>query len=283
MTKTNWQTTSPFPLELPGKFLPQTLKIPLKPLRSLLHLPFLFLLLPGIMSLAARNIPPKEASQVYDLAGILQPGEREAIQQTLKDWRDSTSIEMAVVIDASLEGEDVFEYSLQIARGWGIGDGSANNGILLYLALEDRKLFLHIGPGLQGVIPDALAKRIIENQLKPYLREERYGEGITRSIATLQELAAGTYSGATGEDEEQPFGFFFLLFILLLYLTVSYLYRAASRRPHTYSRWGDHPSGGGMWFLPGGFGSGGGGDSGSSGGFDFGGGDFDGGGAGGDW
>ena len=173
---------------------------------------------------------------------------------------------------------------MKIAQSWGIGDKSTNNGILLYISAEDKKIFMHIGPGLQGVIPDALGKRIIENIIKPAFREQKYGEGIGSAILTLQQLAAGTYQGGKNEGVDSAYGFFFLLFILIFVIAVFFLYRSASRS-HTYSRSGDYHSPGGMWIFPGGFGSGSGGgyDGDDSGGFDFGGGDFDGGGAGGDW
>lgn len=251
------------------------------------HLPFYFL--PFFFSLSAaisfaKEIPVKANIQVYDFAGVLAPGESEMIQKALKDWQDSTSIEMAVIIDASLEDEDVFDYSLKIAQSWGIGDKSTNNGILLYISVGDKKIFMHIGPGLQGVIPDALGKRIIENQLKPAFREKKYGEGISAAILTLQQLAAGTYQGDANAIHGPPFGLFFILFLILFIVAVIILFRSASRS-HTYSRSGDYQSGGGMWIFPGGFGSGSGSgyDGDDSGGFDFGGGDFDGGGAGGDW
>jgi len=246
----------------------------------LLHL---FIII-GVYYGNAKEIPTKSTLQVYDYAGILKLNEVEILQRALKDWQDSTSIEMAVVIDKSLEDEDIFEYSLKIAQSWGIGDKSTNNGILLYISAEDKKIFMHIGPGLQGVIPDALGKRIIENIIKPAFREQKYGEGIASAILTLQELAAGTYQGGNSEGVDGAYGFFFLLFILIFVISVFFLYRSASRS-HTYSRSGDYHSPGGMWFFPsGGFGSGsGGGFDNDSGGFDFGGGDFDGGGAGGDW
>jgi uncharacterized protein len=246
----------------------------------LLHL---FIII-GVYYANAKEIPTKSTLQVYDYAGILKPNEVEFLQKALKDWQDSTSIEMAVVIDKSLEDEDIFEYSLKIAQSWGIGDKSTNNGILLYISAEDKKIFMHIGPGLQGVIPDALGKRIIENLIKPAFREQKYGEGIASAILTLQKLAAGTYQGGKGEGVDGAYGFFFLLFIFIFVIAVFFLYRSASRS-HTYSRSGDYQSPGGMWFFPGGgFGSGsGGGYDNDSGGFDFGGGGFDGGGAGGDW
>ncbi|MFN5089876.1 MAG: TPM domain-containing protein, partial [Bacteroidota bacterium] len=161
----------------------------------LLHL---FIII-GVYYGNAKEIPTKSTLQVYDYAGILKPNEVEILQRALKDWQDSTSIEMAVVIDKSLEDEDIFEYSLKIAQSWGIGDKSTNNGILLYISAEDKKIFMHIGPGLQGVIPDALGKRIIENILKPAFREQKYGEGIASAILTLQQLAAGTYQGGNSE------------------------------------------------------------------------------------
>lgn len=273
--------------------LPSAIRIPLRPLNVLAMLPSSYrrvlflssLLLLSIISAHAKEIPAKSNNvQVYDFAGVLSADEAAYLQKNLRDWQDSTSIEMAIVIDKSLEDEDVFEYSLKIARGWGVGDKSTNNGILLYVSIGDKKMFLHIGPGLQEVIPDALTKRIIENQLKPAFREQNYAQGIGLAVQTLQELAAGTYQGSENEGIDEIYGQAFFFFILIFVLVVYFLYKSASRS-HTYSRTGDYHSGGGMWFFPGSFGSGSGSgyDGNDSGGFDFGGGDFDGGGAGGDW
>lgn len=182
----------------------------------LLHL---FIII-GVNYVDAKEIPTKSTLQVYDYAGILKSNELDILQRALKDWQDSTSIEMAVVIDKSLEDEDIFEYSLKIAQSWGIGDKSTNNGILLYISAEDKKIFMHIGPGLQGVIPDALGKRIIENILKPAFREQKYGEGIASAILTLQQLAAGTYKGGKNEGVDGAYGLFFLLFILIFVIAV---------------------------------------------------------------
>ena len=110
---------------------------------------------------AAKDIPPRPSGPVADYIHLLTPSQRAALEHKLKVFNDTSSSAIVVVIDDSTEGEDIFEYSYRLASAWGIGEKGKDNGILIYIAFKDRKVFIQVGSGLEGVVPDAVAKRIV--------------------------------------------------------------------------------------------------------------------------
>lgn len=256
------------------------------------------------MEAIAKNVPqqPNPPQIVNDFAGMLNPSEKNALEQKLVKYNDTTSTQIAVVLERSLEGDDIFDYTIRLAKAWGIGQEGKNNGILLYVALEDRKIYIQTGYGAEGFLPDAIAKRIIENIIKPAFKEQRYYDGIDRATDAIISYGAGEYKADAKEEEDVAGAVMVLLFIVVIFLFILFAAIRASRNRKNDDddndggffrggRYNERSRGGGGWiFFPpiggGGWNSGGGsgwggGDSGGFGGF--GGGDFGGGGAGGDW
>lgn len=250
------------------------------------------LLCAGAAVLQAKQTPPRPVPPrlVNDYARLLSPGEAEALEQKLVAYNDSTSTQIAIVIENSLEGDDVFDYSLRLAQSWGIGQDEGDNGVLIYVALQDRKLYIQTGYGAERFLPDAMAKRIIENILKPAFREGQYYQGLDQAASVIMQLGAGEFT-AEPRHEDEGFPWMTLLLLIVLIIFFSYLSRIGRyhhRRDDDddggYWRGGRYdtgPRGGWVMFPP----SGGGGWSGGGGGGfgGFGGGDFGGGGAGGSW
>lgn len=245
--------------------------------------------------LQAKEVPPvpNPPRLVNDYVGILSSGEVAALEQKLTAYDDSTSTQVAIVIEQSLEGDDIFDYSHRLAEAWGIGREGKNNGILIYIAAGDRKLYIQTGYGAEGFLPDALAKRIIEQVITPAFRQQAYYQGLDRATDVIIDLGNGEY---TNEDLGQEGGLPFpvLLIFLIVFIVIIILISRGGGKGGGYYRRGRYDSGGGwIFFGPmGNWGGGGGGSSGSSGGSDwggggdfggFGGGDFGGGGAGGSW
>jgi len=114
---------------------------------------------------------------VTDVAGILSPEQKQALESKLVAVDDSSSNQIAVVILPSLDGYPIEEYATKLFRQWGIGNKKTNNGILLLIALEDRKVKIEVGYGLEGSIPDLTANSIIDNDIKPAFRAQAYYEG----------------------------------------------------------------------------------------------------------
>ncbi|MCB0663857.1 MAG: TPM domain-containing protein, partial [Saprospiraceae bacterium] len=123
------------------------------------------LVLTGMGLWAQKSIPPppNPPRLVNDYAGMLSAGEKQRLEDKLVAYNDSTSTQIAIVIEASLKGEDIFDYSYRIAESWGIGGGENNNGVLIYVAQNDRKVRIQTGYGVEHFLPDVMAKRIIEN------------------------------------------------------------------------------------------------------------------------
>ncbi len=229
---------------------------------------------------------PNPPRLVVDYTGTLGIGEIEALERKLVAYDDSTSTQIAIVIEQSTEGDDIFEYSRRLAETWGIGRGGKNNGVLIYIALGDRALRIQTGYGAEGFLPDALAKRIISNSIAPNFKQGKYFAGLDEATDMIMKLGSGEYLNEGGGKGGFPWEVlvFFVIFIIIVII----ISRGSGGG---LSRHGRYDSGGGwIMFGPGGFGGGGGGGSGwgggggGGGGFGgFGGGDFGGGGAGGDW
>ncbi|MBK6950052.1 MAG: TPM domain-containing protein [Haliscomenobacter sp.] len=247
----------------------------------------------------SKEVPPRPNTLVNDYAGILDQGQKTALEQKLVAYADSTSTQIAIVLESSLDGDDVFEYSFRLAEAWGIGSKGNDNGILIYAALEDRKLYIHAGPGVQGYLTDNVSKRILDQIIRPAFREGAYYVGLDKATTVMIELGAGTYSNEASGKEGNRAGS--VLLVLLIVVGVIFLFSLFSNTNDGdgggYYRGGHYDAGphgrrgGGGWIIfpgGGGWGSGGSGggnnDSGGWGDFGgFGGGGFDGGGAGGDW
>ncbi|MEM1325826.1 MAG: TPM domain-containing protein [Bacteroidota bacterium] len=263
-------------------------KLPLTYQKAFIGLIFVLLTL-GVV--AQKAIPPKPYQLVNDYVGALSGPEKRALEQKLVAYNDSTSTQIAVVIDNSLEGEDAFDYTVRLARAWGIGQGETDNGILIYIALADRQLRIQTGYGAEGFLPDALARRIIDQIIAPAFRQQQYYTGLDRATDAIIQLAAGEYTADDlergGDDSAFPLFFVFLIIFLIFFLAN----RGGGDDDDDggYYRGGRYNRGrGGGWvILPGGGGggswTGGGGGFGGGGFGGFGGGGFGGGGAGGSW
>lgn len=253
----------------------------------------------GLTILWAKQVPvsPNPPRLVNDYVNVLSPAENQALERKLVAYNDSTSTQIAIVIEASLEGDEVFEYSNRLAREWGIG-GSEDNGVLIYIAFEDRKIFIQTGYGVEGFLPDAMVSRIINEVLRPAFRENQYYQGLNSATDVMIKLGSGEYTNDTpmgSRDSSRMPPMATLIIIITIIVIFNALFRDRGGRGggggyHGGGRYGNR-GGGGWIILPGGgFGSGGGsgggwggGDFGGGGFGGFGGGDFGGGGAGGDW
>jgi len=228
-----------------------------------------------------KEVPKKPKAWVNDYTNTLPADELAHLESQIQAFTDSTGHQLAVVMEQSLEGDDLFDYSQRLAEAWGIGSKEHNNGILLYIALEDRALRIHVGYGLEGLVTDALSKRIIERTLKPRFQEGQYSEGIHEAVALLIMAASGEKVDLPGGNKELPLWAIALILALIVGIFVlAALFGnkgggAGGRSGYGGPIfWGGTLGGGG--FSSGGF-SGGGGFGG------FGGGSFGGGGASGGW
>lgn len=255
---------------------------------------------------AQKSIPKPSGFLVNDYAGMLSREQVVDLGRKLSAYADSTSTQIVIVTEKSLEGEDAFDYSYRLARSWGIGTKENDNGILIYVAQEDRAIRIQTAYGAEGFLPDAMAKRIIDQVIVPNFRKNQFYEGLDEATTIIMQLGSGEYVG----DRKRSSGgdgaaLVFVLLVVVFFLVLMWLIkRRGGGGDGGYYRGGRYDmddrrrhhrgGGGGGWiFFPGpGSGDGGGttdrsGDGwGGFGGGDFGGfggGDFGGGGAGGDW
>jgi len=231
------------------------------------------------------TLPPKPTRYVTDRAGVL--GERaEALNGRLEEFERETSNQMLVWVDRRVpENFTLEEFTVAAARKWAAGQAGKNNGVVLFVFTEDRKMRIEVGYGLEGVLPDALAHRIQEEEILPRFRSGDYAGGIEAGVTAMIAATKGEYRGtgstvASRSRRRRGSGgagcvspLLFLLFFLLLPLL-----RLSRWRTYGSRGW---RSGGGGWGGFGGFG--GGGFSGGGGGFSGGGGSFGGGGSSGSW
>ena len=236
------------------------------------------------INLFAKDIPsaPNPPVFVNDYANALQPQEKAALEQKLYDYFKQTSTQIVIVIEQSLEGDDAFGYSQKLAQSWGIGEKDKKNGLLIYVALAERKMRIQVGYGLEGAMTDAISKRIIDGILKPNFKEQNYYNGFNEATDAIIKTIAG--EEFTNDRKAKSKGFPWGLIVVIIIVLIGVFSKGG--------RGGRRGGGGGgiaealLWgtLASGGFSgrgsSGGSGDSGFGG---FGGGGFGGGGAGGDW
>jgi len=150
-----------------------------------------------------RTNPPR---LVNDFANILTSDQVEALERKLVAYDDSTSNQIAVVIVSTITDKNGQEYpiedvALKILRDWGVGNQKSNNGIVILAAIQEHKLRIEVGYGLEGAIPDMTAKSIIENDLRPNFRSEDYYKGLDAAINSIIEAARGEYKAPPGYNE----------------------------------------------------------------------------------
>ncbi len=236
--------------------------------------------------------PPNPPRLVVDLTGTLSPDQQQALEAKLVAYDDSTSNQIAVVLIPTTGDYEISEVAYQLGRKWGVGNKENNNGVVLLVAKNDRKVFIAPGYGLEGAIPDAIAKRIVENEIVPNFREQDFYRGIDFGVDALIKAAAGEYKAPAGYRKKgrvRPEEI--IVFVVFAILLIFFILRKSGKggggsfmSGRGYRNWNGPNT---MWFPPthiggssrgSGFGGGGGGGFGG-----FGGGSFGGGGAGGSW
>jgi uncharacterized protein len=246
---------------------------------------------------AAQNFP-QLSGRVVDAADILPPADEAALTQKLAALEQASSRQLVVATVPSLEGYPIEDYGYQLGRKWGIGQKGANNGMILLVAPNDRKVRIEVGYGLEPIMTDALSGEIISSQILPAFKRGDYPGGINAGadaiIAQLQappeqaeqkalEAKAKGASRGAGDDGGSPLPLVFWGFVMA-FILLRMIGRGKRGRRHRRSGvwvWGPGLGGGGGW---GGGSSGRGfGGFGSGGGFGGGGGSFGGGGASGGW
>lgn len=244
----------------------------------------------------AQNFPANSNRLVTDETNTLTSEQITQLERKLIAFDDSTSNQIAVVIVKTVGDYDINEYALELGRKWGIGGKAKNNGVILLIAIGDRKLSIQTGYGLEGALPDIYTKRIIENDIKPYFKDGNYFAGITNGVNSIISLTKGEYKNEQPKSKAKKgakAGGAGMIVIIIIVIIVFILGKRggggggsqviSGRGVAEGLLWGLLLGGGGRNSGGSGFGGGFGGGS-SGGGFGgFGGGSFGGGGSSGSW
>lgn len=235
-----------------------------------------------------KPVPPRT---VNDFAGLFTPSQRNSMESVLSAFSDSTSNQIVVVTVDDLGGMEPAMYAYEIGETWGVGSSRFDNGIVVLVkpktSLSQGQVYIAVGYGLEGAIPDAVAKRIVENEMIPRFRQNDYAGGVAAALSVLMKLSSGEISYRDYDGQEVSGGIVVLLFIGLLVIFVL-IGKAGNRITDMDGRGsrGTSLADAIFWtaFFGGGHRGGGSGGFGGGSGFGgFGGGSFGGGGAGGSW
>ncbi len=170
----------------------------------------------------AFEVPPNDG-YVTDIANVLSLDQESALESDLTAYQNETSNEIAILIVETLEGESIADAAVEIGRKWGVGQADFNNGIMIVIAYADRKLFIATGYGMEGAVPDIVAKGIIDEDITPYFKQGKYFEGISAGISALKKHIGGEYTAERFKQKKSDGSgaawIFFVCFILLQWLS----------------------------------------------------------------
>lgn len=262
------------------------------------NLLFIFLIALPI-SVFSQNYPAKSNQLVSDFTNTLSAADVQSLESKLVAYDRETSVQIAIVIIQTLDGHEISDYAFGLGEKWGIGRSGKDNGALILVSIDDRKMWIATGYGLEATLTDAMCKRIIENEMKPNFRNGNFAGGLAAASDAIILATKGEYQGQGGGegngDQPGPIGFVIMVIVVFAiiwgvkalqvkrYARVNHLgFWAAWALLNSVSRshsgsYRSFTGGSGGFSGGGGFGGGGGGFGG------FGGGSFGGGGAGGSW
>ena len=234
------------------------------------------------LSIADALEVPALSARVNDHAGVLSTSDRQKLEQKLAAYEQATGHQFGLLTLPTLDGDPIEDFSIRAVEKWKLGAKGRDDGLLLIVVVNDRKMRIEVGYGLEGEVTDAFSARVLREVLQPAFRANQYAAGIDRAFELLMAKAEGIAVGpARATRVNKGAGLVPMVVLILIGLFI-------------FSRFFGGGGGGGgrrrggVVFLPGGFGGGGGGGGffgggGGGGGFGGGGGGFGGGGASGDW
>lgn len=238
-------------------------------------------LTPGLVS--AQNLPDEPTGHVNDYADFLTTAQQQQLETKLRNYRDTTTTVIAIANLKNLGGISIEEAATTLFNKWNMWEGNKDNGVLIIVAQEERRMRIEVGYGLEGAIPDVMAGRIIREILTPSFKNGNYYEGFDRATSAIMQLASGEFTGQLAEEntaKKNDTASFIIFVLFILFVIYSSARRGGGKGKGRKRRtlgpggfiflggggFGGGSSGGGGGFGGfsggGGFGSGGGGASG---------------------
>ena len=171
------------------------------------------------LALVLQAALPALTGRVVDRAEILSPEEEQSLTRKLETIENETSVQFVIATIPSLEGEPIEDYSIRLAGEWKIGQRGLDNGAIILVVPSERRIRIEVGYGLEPVIPDGLAGRIIRERIAPAFRDENYYQGLLAAVEGLELAARREYPEAPATSREEPtVGFNPVVFLFLYFL-----------------------------------------------------------------
>ena len=246
-------------------------------------------LLAGSWLSAVERIPPAPPRFFNDNAGVVSRPVADQLNARLEQFERESSNQLLVAIYPRMESDSSIEdYTVRVAQAWRAGQQGRNNGAVLFAFMQEHKLYLQVGYGLEPVLPDATAKRIIEQEIVPRFRARDIDGGMSAAVDAMIAATKGEYKGTgrtRAESRNSGNGIPIAFFVVAIFIAIIFnIVRRAVTQPAVFLNPRRRSLASNLWWLGGGGGGGfGGGGGGGGGGFSGGGGSFGGGGAGGSW
>ncbi len=173
--------------------------------------------------LFALDVPERPEGYVSDYAKMVSPSAEADLEKTLEQFETETTNQVVVVTFPSLEGENLEDFSILLAEKWKIGQEGRDNGVILAVFKNDRKVRIEVGYGLEGTLPDATAKLIIENEIVPRFRAGQFDEGVRQGVTAILAATRGEYraEASSGDGDEVKLVGILLLSSVILGLSLS--------------------------------------------------------------
>ena len=185
---------------------------------ALIALVFFLLVLAPLAALAA-DVPPLEA-RVTDLTGTLSAQQREALEQTLAEFEKRKGAQIAVLMLPTTQPETIEQYAVRVEEAWKLGRKGVDDSALLVIAKNDRRLRIEVGYGLEGALPDAIAKRIIDNDITPRFKQGDFYGGIRAGVDRIMRVVEGEKLPPPAAHGPAPNGFHPEFLIVLIFAIV---------------------------------------------------------------
>ncbi|MCI0451323.1 MAG: TPM domain-containing protein, partial [Candidatus Latescibacteria bacterium] len=183
-----------------------------------------FVLLTALASAAPSvrvRLPEAPPRFFYDEAGVLSADERRVLEDTLMAY-DRRGLEIGVAVFKSLQGDPIEDVSMALAEKWKPGSAERDNGALIVVGMEERSVRIEVGYGLEAVVNDAVAGRIVRNDIAPAFREGRYGAGLSRAVSSIARLARGeTLPEPAGAEAPAWLPLVLILIFIGIFISVS--------------------------------------------------------------
>jgi uncharacterized protein len=235
---------------------------------------FLLVFLFSVQSVFAQTIEkkPNPPRAVNDFGNMLAPFQRDALEQKIDAYNDSTSSAIVVITVPNLNGYDIAEVALKYMREWNPGTANKNNGVIMLVSKDDHKARIETGYGMEGVLPDVTCKEIIEDRMIPNFKENDYYRGFDNAVDAIIQAAAGEYKADASAPKSKGPSFKTIIFLVIIFLVFMSFLGGGGGGGSYMSRKGSRGLGGLPWFILGNMLGGGGRGGGSWGGGGFGGG-----------